>query len=82
VVAFTIRTAAGVDLALLRETSSPERYELSSGILETDGRFVLVRLQGSDRFALVVRGTSLSFDGVAVIQSADASAFALEESLP
>lgn len=82
VTAFAIRTPTGVDFALMREASAPQRYELSSGILETDGRFALVRLQGSDRFALVVRGTSLSLDGVPLIQGADASAFALEESLP
>jgi Heparinase II/III-like protein len=82
VAAWTIQTSDGLDLALMREASAPQSFMLPTGSLETDARFVLVRLDGADRFAVVVRGTRLSVDGAALVQAADVSTFAIEESLP
>lgn len=82
VAAWTVTSAAGVDLALMRADGAPQSFDLPAGTLETDARFVLLRIDGTDSFAVVVRGTRLSLDGTAIVEDADPTTFSIEESIP
>lgn len=82
VVAWSIITATATDIAIMRDASSPESITLPSVTIETDARFVLARLNGPNRYAVVVRGTHLSLDGTEAVQGADPATMMIQESIP
>ena len=66
VVAWTVETAAGTDLVLLREPGAATDWALPTGQrLSTDAELAIVRLDASQ--GLIARGTLLELDGVEVL---------------
>ncbi len=80
VTAWTVHHLDMVDLALLREPGAPTSFTLPSGeTVDTDGRFVVVRLSGSGPFAVLSRGTYVEVDGDSRASATDASGVVISE---
>lgn len=63
-VAFVITGPDTTDLALVRSPQAAAQFSLPGGLtVETDARFIVVRLSGSHPFAVLVRGTYIILDG-------------------
>lgn len=78
--AWSIALPDAQDLALQRDASAPTSFTLPGGaVLETDARFVALRLSGPRAFAVLCRGTYLRLDGADVLTAANADGVELWE---
>lgn len=69
VVAWEIRGADTVDLAILREAGGPTELSLPDGsTLETDAELVVFRAEGPRPYALIARGSTLVRDGATLLE--------------
>jgi len=70
VTAYSIKHSEGEEIALLRKPDAVTTITLSTGdTIETDAEFVLVSKSGSNKVALIARGTMMQLNSVSIFEN-------------